>query len=63
MDRKINITVLFNNSDTGISPVQEKLYDKYSENNSRKVNDENTYMFLCSKDKFIQIKEKIKEIN
>ena len=46
-----------------INIFQEKLFDKYFENYCRKVNDENTYMFLCSKDKFDQMKEKIKELN
>ena len=46
-----------------INVFQEQLFDKYFENYCRKVYDENTYMFLCNKDKFEKMKEKIKELN
>ena len=46
-----------------IDIFQEQLFDKYFFNYCRKVNEESTYMFLCNKDKFEQIKNKIKELN
>ena len=46
-----------------IDLFQEKLFDKYFLNHCRKVNDEGAYIFLCNKDKFEKIKDKIKELN
>ena len=46
-----------------IEIFQEKIFDKYFLNYCRKVNDEGTYMFLCNKGKFEEIKDKIKELN
>ena len=46
-----------------INIFQEKLFDKYFENICRKVYDENTYMFLCNKENFENMKNKIKDLN
>jgi hypothetical protein len=46
-----------------IESFQEKIFDKYFLNYCRKVNEDNTYMFLCNKEKFDTIKEKTKELN
>ena len=46
-----------------IDSFQEKIFDKYFLNYCRKVNEDNTYMFLCNKEKFDTIKEKSKELN
>ena len=46
-----------------IDLFQEKLFDKYFENHCRKVYDENTYMFLCNKKNFENMKDKIRELN
>jgi len=46
-----------------IDLFQEKLFDKYFENHCRKVYDENTYMFLCNKKNFENMKDKIKDLN
>ena len=46
-----------------INNFQEKIFDKYLNNICRKVNDEGTYMFLCEKEKFEEVKDNIKKLN
>ena len=46
-----------------INIFQKKIFDKYFFNFCRKVNEEGVYMFLCNKEKFDEIKNKIKELN
>ena len=46
-----------------INYFQEKIFDKYLNNICRKVNDEGTYMFLCEKEKFEEVKDNIKKLN
>ena len=46
-----------------INYFQEKIFDKYLNNICRKVNYEGTYIFLCIKDKFDEIKEEINELS
>ena len=45
-----------------INQFQEKLFDKYFNNICRKVNSEGTYIFLCNKDKYNEIKNEIEKI-
>ena len=46
-----------------INYFQEKIFDKYLNNICRKVNDDGTYMFLCEKEKFEEVKDNIKKLN
>ena len=46
-----------------INIFQKKIFDKYFFNFCRKVNEEGVYMFLCNKEKFDEMKNKIKELN
>ena len=46
-----------------INDFQDKMFDKYYPNTCRRVNDDGTYMFLCDKERFEQIKDNNKDLS